>query len=283
MPAAPASEAELERLRSEIFDLLGRIGYAGDLRSRCAAWEERNRVPPEDVPAVLGRLLDEAWDRTEARLLEIPASKSDAMRVVPVSGVAFNARCDYASRRIELNLDPTLTRPGLKHLAVHEGYPGHYLQFKLRQTWAQDGRVPADGLLSLVNSASSSVFEGIGDSGIAMLDWLESDDDRVQALLNRYRAGIGTAAAWQLHALGRPLDEVGDGLRAASLIGGPGWVANRLRFIQAPARAVLIWSYWWGERVVTAAWRRVAPDRRAEFVRYLYGRMHSNATVGRFE
>ena len=61
------------------------------------------------------------------------------MKVSAVSGVPFNARCNYLGRTIELNIDPTLTRPGLKHLAVHEGYPGHYLQFKLRETLYREG------------------------------------------------------------------------------------------------------------------------------------------------
>ena len=33
------------------------------------------------------------------------------MKVKAVSGVAYNARCDYLNRTIELNVDPTLTRP----------------------------------------------------------------------------------------------------------------------------------------------------------------------------
>ncbi len=283
MKAEPAQAEEVDALQAEMGDLLTRMGYAGDLRSQCAAWEEKNRVPPEQVPAVLESLLDEAWRRTEDRLLKIPRPQSDGMHVVAVRGVAFNARCDYLARRIELNVDPILTRPGLKHLAVHEGYPGHYVQFTLRAAMAESGEAAADGLLSLVNSASSSIFEGIGDSGIAMLDWMESDDDRVQALMNVYRAGIGTEAAWQFHALGWPADEVARSLAGRSLVGGDGWVSNRVKFIQSPARAVLIWSYWWGERVVTRAWRRVGADRREAFLRFLYGRMHSNASIEMFE
>ena len=282
VPAQPASDLELEQLRAEMASLLDRLGYVGPLAAQCAAWEERQRVPKERVPEVMQSLLDTAWERTNQRLLTIPAPKSDGMRVVPVSGVAFNARCDYLKRRVELNVDPVLTRHGLKHLAVHECYPGHYVQFKLRETLARDAAAPADVLLSVVNSASSCVFEGIGDAGIAMLEWEENDDDRMQALMNRYRAGIGTGAAWRLHALGWPAERVADWLASQSLIGGPGWVANRMRFIAAPARAVLIWSYWWGEPVVLRAWRRVAPERRPEFVRYLYGRMHSNSSVGMF-
>ena len=112
-----------------------------------------------------------------------------------------------------------------------------------------------------------------------MLDWIDTGDDRVQSLLTRYRAGIGTEAAWRLHALEWPQGKVTDWLRNHSLVGGDGWVENRMAFISAPSRAVLIWSYWWGEQVVAPAWRRVPEDRRPEFLHFLYGRMHSNTTV----
>jgi hypothetical protein len=281
VPPEPASESELDQLRSQMRGLLNSLGYSGDLRAQFADWEARNRVPPDEVPGVLRELLDTAWDRTEERL-HIPAEKSDGMKVTPVSGAAFNARCDYLQRNIELNIDPTLTRPGLKHLTVHEAYPGHYVQFKLRETWYREGTAPADGLLSVVNTASSSTFEGIADNGLALLEWIESDDDRLQALLGRYRSGIGTGAAWRLHALGWSEDQVRDWLRAQTLAGGEGWVAGRMRFISAPARAVLIWSYWWGEATVAPVYHRVPARARAEFLRYLYGRMHSNQTVGMF-
>ena len=282
VPARPASGAELDTLRDDIHGLLGAMGYDGDLAARCHAWEERNRVEPEAVAETLTALLDEAWTRTEERLLPIPAPRSDGMRVRTVSGVAYNARCDYAGRTIELNTDPVLTRQALKHLAVHEGCPGHYVQFKLRETWARSGEAAADVLLSVVNTAGSSVFEGIADAGTAMVGWVESDDDRLQALLNRYRAGLGTQAAWRLHALGTPEPEVGDWLRARALVGGEGWVENRMRFIAAPARAVLIWSYWWGEASVAPAWARVAEEDRPAFLRFLHGRMHAPDTVGMF-
>lgn len=282
VPAAPAPTQELDALRADMHRILDGLGYSGDLASQCRAWEERNRVLPEDVPGLLERLLDEAWDRTEERLLPIPAPRSDGMRVAMVTGVAYNARCDYLARTIELNVDPVLTRPALKHLAVHEGYPGHYVQFKLRETWARAGTAPADVLLSVVNTASSSVFEGIADAGMEAIGWAASDDDRLQSLMNRYRAGIGTGAAWLLHAVGRPEEEVADWLRARSLVGGEGWVRNRMRFIAAPSRAALIWSYWWGERSVAPLWRRVRANRRADFARWLYGRMHSNDSVGMF-
>jgi len=283
MPSEPVPDSTLDSLRSDLRGLLGSMGYNGDLSAQAAAWEDRNRVPPDEVEEVSRELMHEAWRLTNERVVEIPADESDGMTVEAVTGVPFNARCNYSIRKVELNVEPTLTRPGLRHLAVHEGYPGHYVQFKLRETWFRDGIAPADNLLSLVNTASSSVFEGIADTGLAMIGWDDSDDDRVQSLMNRYRSAIGTGAAWRLHALGWSREEATEWLRQQALTGGEGWVLNRMGFIEAPSRAVLIWSYWWGEPTVSAAWHAaVASGRREEFVRYLYGRMHSNRTVEMF-
>lgn len=281
VPAAPVSEDELAGLRAQLGALLTKMAFKGDLATQCAAWQETVRVPPEQVASVLQELFDEAWERTN-RVLPIPADKSDGMQVEPVRGVAFNARCNYLERKVELNVDPVLTRPALKHLALHECYPGHYVQFKLREVGYALGTAPADGLLSVVNTASSSPFEGIADNGIFLLDWFEGDDDRVQHVLSRYRSAIGTVAAWKLHALGDPEPDVRAWLERASLGGGPGWVDNRMRFIAAPARAVLIWSYWWGQTVVTDAYLAAPVERRAEYLEFLYGRMHSLQTVAMF-
>ncbi|MCA9736196.1 MAG: hypothetical protein R3E98_01710 [Gemmatimonadota bacterium] len=282
VPVAPVADAELDGLRADMRALLDAMGYNGDLREQCRRWEERNRVPADEVEGVLAELMDTAWTHTEERLVEIPAPRSDAMRAVAVTGVPFNARCNYLERRVEINVEPVLTRPALKHLTAHEGCPGHYVQFKLRETWGRAGRAPADVLLSVVNTASSSVFEGIADAGLVMIDWMEGDDDRFQSLMTRYRAGIGTGAAWRLHALEWPRDEVRDWLAEQSLVGGEGWVDNRLAFIAAPSRAVLIWSYWWGEPSVLPTWSRVAARDRAAFVEWLHGRMHSVDTVAAF-
>lgn len=282
VPAAPVSEGELDALRRELRSLLDEAGHTGDLTAACADWEDRTRVPADEVEGTLQELMDRALDRTRERLFEIPASRSDRMRVRGVRGAAFNARCDYARRTVEVNVDPVLTLPGLRHLAVHEGAPGHYAQFTLRRTMAETGEAAPDVLLSVVNTASSCVFEGIADAGMEMLGWTEAVDDRIEACLGRLRAGIGTGAAWRLHALGWPEERVRGWLAGQALVGGEGWVENRMRFIAAPARAVLIWSYWHGLPAVVREWRRTAPAERPAFLRFLHGRMHSLASVRLF-
>ena len=118
----PASETELQKLQDTIQALLTQMGYRSQsLAQQCTAWEQQTLVPPEDVPRVLDSLLSESWDRANALLQlpdggggGIPAPKSDAMRVSPVTGVAYNARCDYLNRTIDLNIEPRLTYSSLK-------------------------------------------------------------------------------------------------------------------------------------------------------------------------
>jgi hypothetical protein len=277
----PASEAELDHLRHRMRAILTDLGYSGDLQAQCAAWEERQRVEPNAVRQVLDEMLSEAWDRT-AELMEIPAPKSDGMNVETVRGVPYNAMCDYGRRLIRLNVDPVLTLPGLRHLAVHEGYPGHYVQFKRREVGYERGIAPADGLLSVVNTASSSPFEGIADIGLEIIGWDVTPDDRLSELITRYRSATGTRAAWRLHAEGRPPESVRAELLADGLTGGEGWADSRMRFISAQDRATLIWSYWWGLPSVQVAWNRVKERAvsRDDYVTWIYDRMHSNASVG---
>ena len=134
----------------------------------------------------------------------------------------------------------------------------------------------------MVNTASSCTFEGIADNGMQVIGWLDTDDDRCWALITRYRSAIGTVAAWRLHALGHDEAAVTAWLQEQSLTGGEGWAANQMRFIGAPDRAVLIWSYWWGEASVTPVWLRQPKERQQEFLRYLYGRLHSTQSVALF-
>ena len=90
VPVAPVADAELDGLRADMRALLDAMGYNGDLREQCRRWEERNRVPADEVEGVLAELMDTAWTHTEERLVEIPAPRSDAMRAVAVTGVPFN-------------------------------------------------------------------------------------------------------------------------------------------------------------------------------------------------
>ena len=76
MPAEPVPDQTLDTIRSELRGLLGTMGYHGDLVTQAAAWEDRNRVPADEVEEVSRELMHEAWRLTNERVVEIPADES---------------------------------------------------------------------------------------------------------------------------------------------------------------------------------------------------------------
>lgn len=280
VPPEPASDASLDEYRSQLRDLLTSLGYTGDLKAQSAAWEAKNRVPADEVEGVMNELMAEGWERAQA-MYALP--EGDGMRAVTERGAAYNARCDILGRRVYINVDPVLTRPGLKHLVAHECYPGHYVQFHMREKLWAEGKAGMDGLMSCINHASSCTFEGIADAGIWFMDWVQNDDERVALLMAEYRGAIGTGAAWRLHGEGQSADQVREWLTEQSLVGGEGWVANRMRFFSLPHRTALIWSYWRGDLAVADVWRRVPAHRRRAFWDYIYGRLHSPQSIAMFD
>src|SRR5579875_1542070 len=85
---APASAGELDVRRTELRRELTAAGYTGGLTEQVSQWERSNVVPADEVEGTLTGLLDEAWDRTAERI-EVPAPKTDGMRVATVRGVPF--------------------------------------------------------------------------------------------------------------------------------------------------------------------------------------------------
>ncbi|GHV27460.1 hypothetical protein FACS18948_4860 [Clostridia bacterium] len=269
---SPASDSTLHSYYHELYGLLGELGYSGDLKARCSAWEQNNIVPADEVRETMDELMREARERC-GEIMDLP--ENDFYHCETESGVPYNARSDYDNRRVMINIDPTLTKPSLKHLVCHECYPGHFMQFTLRRVAWEKGYGAADGLLSVVNHSSSCTFEGIADAGIEFIRWTDNMDDKVNALLSTIKSALGTAASYRLNKLKQPDSEVRDFLRKNALVGGEGWVSNRMGFISNPARSALIWSYWRGDEGVFPIWRRVSPEDRARFFAYIYGRLHT--------
>lgn len=275
LDAAPqaATPETLEDLRQQMQLCLRELGYKGSLEQAALQWQSDHQIPPQQIAPAMQALMQEARERTEA-LFGALQQPLPIVRIV--SGAQFNARCNYASHTIEINQDPILTLPLLKHLTVHEVFPGHCLQFEWRQRAYNEGWGFADGLLSLVKSAGSPMFEGLADAGAWILDW-EEPSDRLVALLSRYRAGLGTVAAWGLHQQSWSLEQATRYLSERSLMGGEGWVANRLAYIAPAGRGAHVWSYWLGEQRLRAVCK---PKPALSTLRFLFGRMHSLASLG---
>lgn len=277
----PPTENDIERIEAAIADELDALGYDDHLPRACSKWKADNSVSASDTPTVLSSLLDEVRDAT-LDLFDVPPSGVPEMDARGVTDAPFNAMCDYPNRTVVVNTDPDLTRPWLRKLAIHEGFPGHALQFSLRERWYDEGHAPADGLLSVVNTASSTTFEGIADAGTRLLG-LDGGEDRIARLIGRYQTAIATLAAYRFHMAGADESEIGSFLTDRALFGDEGWVNNRVKFLTAPERAALMYSYWHGEPSVTTTLEAVPDDRVGEFLTYLYGRLHSVDSLEMFE
>lgn len=277
---APINELQLNNYYFELRKLLTQMGYTGSLREQCIKWEDKNKVPSDEVKDTMDELMKIAREKT-GRILELP--ENDFYRCETVTGSAFNARSDYDNRCVEINIDPILTKQGLKHLVCHECYPGHFMQFTLRRVLYEKGLAAADGLLSVVNHSSSSTFEGIADAGIEFINWVEDDDDRVSAILGELKSALGTASSYQMHTLKNSDKEVETWLREHALVGGEGWIQGRLKFIKDTARSALIWSYWRGDQGVFDVWHRVSENDKNSFFEYIYGRLHTIQSIQLFK
>ncbi len=278
----PGSFVPLETMagyNQAIDRLLSEIGYVrGSLVERVKAWESANQVPPDEVPFVLNELLEAARRRTEQMLFPLP---DGMMLAVGERNVPYSAYCDYVSRKVRVNLDYVYTRSALKHLACHEGFPGHFVHLAVRQQRARDGEMPPDATLVVTNSASSALFEGIGENGIYFLNWIEGPHDAVAMTLNRLRSAARVNAALLIHQEKKSLDEARAYLLETCYT-TPAWVESRLAFLTHRLRAPFIFAYWYGDDAVERVWKRVRPNERASFFRYLYHHMHTPTTLQRY-
>lgn len=271
----PASDEALDQVRTDLAAALDAGGYAGDLGEAARAWEADTRVAPSELVATMQALMEEANERA-ARVFDLPMPPLP--RVELVQGAAFNARCDFANGVVELNTDPVITEGNLRHLTVHEVVPGHVLQFSARRQAAREGWGGADGLLSLVKSAGSPLFEGVADAGDELIGW-HTSTDRITRQIGRHRSGVGTRAAWGLHREGWTLAQTRAYLTEHNLTGGPGWVENRLGYIAPRGRGAHVWSYWLGERHLRPHYRALGAHPEPGTLRRVYGRMHSLASL----
>ncbi len=278
--ANPVPPEVMQQYRSEIDHLLSALGYPrGDLAVRVRRWEEEHQVPPEQVPRVLKELLHLARARTDEKMFPLP----DGLDIEPVGvrGVPYAAYCGYVERQLRVNLDYVYTRPALKHLACHEAFPGHLVHLQVREQRTQAGEMPVDAALVVTNSASSALFEGIGENGIYFLDWIEDSADRLGMVLNRVRSAARVNAALMIHQDGQTL-EAGKGYLQETCFATPAWVESRVSFLTHRLRAPFIFAYWGGDMGVEKVWARVPAHQRREFFEYLYGNMHTPATLDTF-
>jgi len=269
----------LNGYRATIRQNLDELGYrGGELANDVKRWETDNIVPRDRVLDVLSTLEEEARRRSNQTMYDLG---EEWLEAVGIEQVPFSAYCDYPGRRVLLNLDHPYTTYALKHLAVHEAFPGHLVHLGLRERYVRDGQMPLDGAQVVTSSASSTLFEGIADNGLFFIDWVETPADEIAVALQRLRSALRCNAAWMHHSEGKSIEDV------AAITAEAGYLdlttaTSRLGFLRHGLRAPFVYAYWCGDLAVHDVWKTVPRERRPEFWAYLYGNMHTPATLKAF-
>lgn len=276
----PMTEAEMRNLHEQLDRALAVRGYGGALAQKVERWRTVRLVPTREIETALRELLLQARSRVVDRMF--PEIADVEMTPVVVHSVPYSAYCDYVGRKMYINGDLGYTYEALKHLVCHEAFPGHSTHMRMRELGVRNGSIPVDAGLVITNTASSSVFEGIGDNGMNFIDWETSEDDKIHHQFQLLRSIAGANAVHMIHEQDVADDRVGAYLEWACFADEP-YIQSRLRFFKHNLRAPFIFSYWRGYEAVRDAYSRVAKDDRARFFAFLYQSMLSADTVRQFE
>lgn len=269
-------ETALDAHRRDLREALDELGHtAGDLAEDVAAFERKTAVPAGEVLATLSAFQEEARRRSNAMVFDLGG---DWIAPLGERDRPYAAYCDYPGRRLLLNLDFGYTRGFLKHLACHEAFPGHLVHLARREALVAQGLMPLEGAQVVTNSASSALFEGIADNGMALLDWIEGPGDAASLALGRLRSALRCNAAWMVHGEGRPLEEAVAATAAAGFQ-DPQTVRRRLAFLNHELRAPFVYAYWCGDDAVRRMLAETEGCDRRTVLAHLYDHMHTPRTL----
>ncbi|MGR3801968.1 hypothetical protein [Marinibacterium profundimaris] len=269
----------IEASRDRIDRLLTRMGFCrGKLSDRVRSWEEQRAIPEHRLDAAIAELMREAKQRTAQMIFD---TGDFEMVIRPVRDVPYPARCGFAERRVDLNVDMLFSRAALKHIICHNIFPGHATQVLYAHAEVAAGRSTYDALLVSANAVTGCVQEGIGDQGIYLIDWMEDEDDELAAELRNLRSAAQTSATWAYMAEGQPAEQTMNYLRETAL-GQEAWARGRLRSAAHPFKGPFAASFWAGNEAVRRVRERVSNANRPEFLRFLFGRAHSPQSLEMF-
>lgn len=266
----PYSMTQCKMLLDKLQRNFKKIGLDEDLIQNYEKWTQSRQVPPNEIKSTLDELLVNAKHSVIEKMF--PEIEDTHIEVKIVHDVPYSAYCDYVNNTMIINGDLNYTYEALKHLATHEVYPGHTTHLHLREQAYLQGNIPADAALVITNSASSPLFEGIGDNGLQFIDWSKTHDDEISDTIQCIKSVAGMNASYMLNELKRPEKEVRSFLQSFAF-GEDEWVDSRMRFISHPLRAPFIYSYYRGYEGVKNAFQTVSDERKKDFYYYLYQNM----------
>lgn len=164
-------EANFEEAQRELDQILP---PGENLLERKNMWEKSLELPMEKVQELLPYITDALRERTR-RKFKLPEEESFAVEFVsdqPWS--AYNWYLGKFRSRIEINLDRPLKLIDMPAIIAHEAFPGHHTELVTKEQKLVLEKRYVEHVLTLINSPSCVVAEGIATSA---LETLFTDDE----------------------------------------------------------------------------------------------------------
>jgi len=200
----PIPESETRRLRAELHDGLGRLGYEGELEAQIPAWLSATSLTGDAVIDWGQEILRDARRDTERRVLDLPPGEGiDSF--TGIRDVHYSGRSQYTGGFrgwLHFNVDKHWQKDLFVHVLCHEAYPGHQTFYALWDQLYQQGRWPIEAAYYQLNNPTNAVFEGGPEIAMHMRGWDEGEDDAALALrmgvayMDLGRIAMNNACLW---------------------------------------------------------------------------------------
>ena len=278
-------ESEGARLRAELHDGLGELGYRGDLRQRVDAWRAETSMTGDAVIDFAKTIMDEARRATEARVLTLPEGEG-LDDVYGVRDVFYSGRSKYVGDYrgwVHFNVDKQWQRDVFVQVLTHEAYPGHQTFYALWDQLYREGRWPIEAAFYQRNAPTNPIFEGGPESALHFLGWDEGDGREALALrMGQVSKDLGRIAMQNACLLvndGRMSREEAVDLMVDHLVLRDD-AERAYGFFTNPVSRTHYPQYYYGRRIVQQAFERFEGSEadRQRFFDIIYRTPHTTST-----
>ncbi len=180
----PIPDSETRRLRGELHEGLGLLGYEGELERQVPAWLADTSLTGDAVIDFGRGILEDARLATEARVLKLPPGEG-VDSFTGVRDIFYSGRSQYTGGFrgwLHFNIDKDWQRDLFVHVLCHEAYPGHQTFYALWDELFQQGRWPVEAAYYQLNNPTNAVFEGGPETAMHFLGWDVGENREALAL-----------------------------------------------------------------------------------------------------
>lgn len=282
----PIPTSEADRLRAELAEGLGELGYRGvTLRAQVDAWLAETSLTGDAVIAFGQGVLAKAREDTLSKVTPLPEGEG-VDSFTGVRDVFYSGRSAYTGDYrgwLHFNVDKDWQRDVFVQVLCHEAYPGHQTFYTLWDELYRHGKWPVEAAFYTRNAPTNPIFEGGPEVAMHLIGWDVGPNRGALALrvgqiykdlgriaMNDACLAVNTGQMTRDEAVALMVDHLvlrEDAERAY------GFFTNAVSRTHYP-------QYYYGRRVVDEALKRMEgdPGLRARFIDILYRTPHTTRT-----